>query len=263
MSCFGSKLLDRREERAGRLMHSEVLRTDQGKLAYYHWPAEGPSLLLIPGSWDDHRQFDEIRLLLDPQINLVIVELPGHGHSWPPAREGSIEGFALDVLRVADTLGWEAWYAGGHSIGGMIAIELAGRRPGQIQGVISIEGWTHHRVLDEAFAGNVYGTLTSEQEKRRQRARSQGRSRLTDQQRSDFASIWTRWNGEPTLNTTDVKVLELWGDRNKSPPSRRQMRIPARANIQLRWIAGASHALPLERPHEVAAEINRFLQDGA
>ena len=54
-------------------------------------------------------------------------------------------------------------------------------------------------------------------------------------------------------------MLEVWGDRNQPRPSRRQMRIPERANIQLRWVPGASHSLPLEKPQEVADAIDRFV----
>ena len=119
-------------------------RHDGGHLAYYHWPAKGPSLLLIPDSWSDYQQYDVIRNYLDQDTYLVMVELPEHGHSWPPSLEGSIEGFAHNVLQVADNLGWKSWYVGGHSIGGMVAIELASKRPKEVSGVISIEGWSHH-----------------------------------------------------------------------------------------------------------------------
>ena len=152
----------------------EIRRLDGGRLAYYHWAGRGPSLLLIPGSWSDYRQFDKVRENLDPSLylNLVIVELPGHGRSWPPVLGGSIESFAKEILRLVDMLDWNSWYAGGHSIGGMIAIELAGRRTDQVAGVISLEGWSHHRVLNDAFDGRVYNTLCGEREKERQEARA-------------------------------------------------------------------------------------------
>ena len=243
----------------GTAERGEIPRQDGGRLAYYHWPAEGPALLLIPGSWSEYRQYDGIRIHLQPDVNLVIVELPGHGRSWPPTLEGSIESFAREVLRVTDEWGWESWYGGGHSIGGMIAIELARQRPEQIAGVISLEGWTHHQVLEEAFSGSNYHTLSEEQEEQRQQESFITLSRLSEEEISSFRSIWQRWDGEPILQSTSVRVLEVWGDRNQSRPSRQTMKIPDRDNIQLYWVAGASHALPLERPKDVAAAINRFI----
>ena len=239
---------------------AEIRRQDGGRLAYYHWAGSGPSLLLIPGSWSDYRQFDRVRENLDPNLNLVIVELPGHGRSWPPTLAGSIESFAEEILCVVDVLGWKSWYAGGHSIGGMIAIELAGRRPEQVAGAISIEGWSHHRVLNDAFGGRVYNTLSGEREKERQEARARGLGRLTKKQIDAFRTIWKRWDGEPILRSTPVRVLEMWGDRKRPLPARGAMRIPERNTIELRGFAGNSHALPLERPKEVAAAINRFIE---
>ena len=36
-------------------------------------------------------------------------------------------------------------------IGGMIALEIAGRRPAGLRGVIALEGWVHHTVQRNAF----------------------------------------------------------------------------------------------------------------
>ena len=237
----------------------EVTRRDGGCLAGYHWPGPGPSLLLIPGSWSDYRQFDAVRAHLNKDLNLAILELPGHGRSWPPTIDGTIEGFARETLRLTDEMGWNCWFAGGHSIGGMIAIELAGQRPRELAGAISLEGWTHHEVLRQAFSGRVDTTLSEELERQRLAARGQTLRRLNPGQIAAFRSIWQRWDGLPILESTSVPVLEVWGDRNRPRPSRRQMRIPQRANIRLRWVAGASHSLPLERPQEVAEAINRFV----
>ena len=237
----------------------EIKRRDGGRLAGYHWPGPGPSLLLIPGSWSDFRQFDAVRAQLDKDLNLAILELPGHGRSWPPTLAGTVEDFARETLRLTDEMGWKSWFAGGHSIGGMIAIELAGQRPRELAGVISLEGWTHHQVLRQAFSGQVDTTLSEELEQQRLEARRQTLSRLNQSQIAAFRSIWRRWDGLPILEATSVPVLEVWGDRNRPRPSRRQMRIPERANIQLRWVSGASHSLPLERPQEVAQAINRFV----
>lgn len=245
---------------SGQPRQDRVNRLDGGYLAYYHWPGKGPNLLLIPGSWSEYSQFDAIRKHLDPNLNLVIVELPGHGRSLPPTLNGSIPLFASDVLRVPDALGWKRWFAGGHSIGGMVAIELAGQRPKQLAGVISIEGWAHHLVAREAFGGQIRITLSEEQRQMREKARAKTLDRLSREERASFGSIWTKWDGLPILQKTTVPILELWGDRKRSrQPSRREMRIPERENIKLRWIADAGHSLPLERPKEVATAINGFL----
>lgn len=242
-------------------LHSETVPLpDGGQLAYHVRDGVGSVLVLIPGSWGDQHVYDQTLRHLDKSLKVVIVEMRGHGGSWPPTLSGSMELFAEDVLRVTDSLQLKRFFVGGHSIGGMIAIELAGRRPEAVSGAISIEGWTHFQVQREAFGHITRTTRTAEQEAVRLAARARVLDRLSDEQRAAFASVWRRWDGLPILQTTPVPVLELWGDRGHAAPSRAVMRIPDRSHIQLEWIHGASHSLLIERPQEVAQKINRFLQ---
>ena len=64
---------------------------------------------------------------------------------------------------------------------------------------------------------------------------------------------------EPVALQMPVRVLQVWGDRSEPRPDRQAMRIPDRENIQLHWIEGGSHALPLQKPAQVAAAINQFV----
>jgi pimeloyl-ACP methyl ester carboxylesterase len=134
---------------------------DEGQLSFLLRPGETPALILIPGSFWDSSLWDEVIPHLDHEMSLVLVEMRGHGRSWPPAKDGSIELFATDVLRVADALGLNEFYVGGHSIGGMVALEVGDRRPESVLGVVSIEGWTNHhaahvdsRVTDKREGGS-------------------------------------------------------------------------------------------------------------
>jgi pimeloyl-ACP methyl ester carboxylesterase len=241
------------------LQQGTVPLSEGGHLAFYIRPGTGPTLVLIPGSWGDQHVYDDALVELNDSLQIVIVELRGHGRSWPPTLNGSIESFADDVLHVTDSLKLKRFFVGGHSIGGMIAVELAGRRPAAIQGAVSIEGWTHHDVQRQAFGQITGTTLNHEQEAQRLAARTRVRRNLTDEQIAAFASVWRRWNGLPILESTNIPVLELWGDRGHIVPARETMRIPERSNIRLEWIKDASHSLLIERPAEVAAHTNRFI----
>jgi pimeloyl-ACP methyl ester carboxylesterase len=205
--------------------------------------------------------WSEVVASLDPDLTIMIVELRGHGSSWPPAENGSIPSFANDVLQATSHAGLGRFYVGGHSIGGMIAIEIGGRHPDLVKGILAIEGWTHYSVAREAFGAPTAETLSAAQLARRDELRTPVLSRWTPEQVKDFTSVWRKWNGFDLLNQTPVPVLELWGDRRVQPhPTRAQMQIPDRPNIELRWVAGASHFLPLERPAEVAAAVNAFIR---
>ena len=236
-----------------------VLRLEDGRLSYAHREGTGPNLILIPGSFCDREQWDGVIAALDGQLTLVTIELPGHGGSWPPLAAPTKEGLARHVLLVPDMLGLERFYVGGHSIGGMIALEVAAQCPERVKGVVSVEGWTSHCVLQDAFGGDLDSTLSAALRARLARMREKVTRRWTHEQVESFARVWTRWDGWPFLSRTDLPVLEIWGDRGQRRPDPGRLGVPCRDNIDLRWVHNASHHLPSERPAEVAREISDFI----
>lgn len=47
-------------------------------------------------------QWNEIIPILGKDLNLILVEVRGHGKSWPPPLNGTIEQLAKDVMAIAD-----------------------------------------------------------------------------------------------------------------------------------------------------------------
>jgi pimeloyl-ACP methyl ester carboxylesterase len=70
----------------------------------------------------------------------VALDLRGHGKSEPP-RNGdyTIAGIAGDVAAVADSLGLERFVLVGHSLGGGVALEYAGRHPDRVAGLVLVD----------------------------------------------------------------------------------------------------------------------------
>ena len=218
----------------------------------------GP-LVLIPGSFDDRGVFAPLIEHLGEGLAVCVIELPGHGRSWPPAADGSIERFAAQVVAVLAALYDRPVCVGGHSIGGMVAIQVAGTAPERVAGVISLEGWTNHHAARAAFGSDMTGTLTAQQEADRQARRAQVTGRWSADQLDHFPRIWRRWDGAPILAATALPVLEIYGDRGRAPPTRAALGIPPRDNIELEIIEGASHYVHVERPREVAQICRRFV----
>lgn len=225
---------------------------DIGHVSYLWRPGSAPTLILIPGSFSDSYALLKIIDQLDTQSQLVMMEVRGHGGSWPPPVNGSIERFAQDALRVVDDLKLDSFYIGGHSIGGMIALEAARVCLHNVKGVVSIEGWTNHNVLFNAFRDQTDNTLSPEQAARNEQLRSRVLDHWTPEQADEFRRYWTQWDGYEFLCTTDIPILELYGDRGCARPGRDQLRIPERDNIVVHWIDGASHNLHIEAPGEIA-----------
>ena len=239
----------------------KAIQVDGTRMSYVERPGSGPVLVLIPGSFNDVHQWGEVVDVLPAELRLILTEVRGHGRSWPPPVDGSIEQFAADAIQIADHEDLDRFYVGGHSIGGMIALEVGRRLPARITGVISIEGWTHWRVTSDAFQNDMVGTLTDEQAARRLELRERADGHWRPEQREQFAQIYRRWEaGLQFLQETELPVLELYGDRGKPRPSLRQLHIPDRDNIDLHWFEGASHALPLERPVELARAMTMFIR---
>ena len=235
-----------------------VERPEGARIAYWTRAGAGPTLVLLPGSWGDRQVFDRYIAALPSSWRAVVVELRGHGGSGPASLSPSMDMFANDVLAVIDALRLTRYFVAGHSIGGMLAIEIAGRRPAQTAGVIAMEGWTHHLVAKEAFGGEperLSGELAQIDRANRQRVRG----RLAQPEIDAFASVWRTWDGLPILASTPVPILEIWGDRGRPRPSRQAMRIPDRPGIELVWMPGASHSLLLQCPEAAAAETVRFV----
>jgi 3-oxoadipate enol-lactonase len=218
----------------------------------------GPGLVLIPGTWGNAQTRTPLVERLDRERLLVCVALAGQDDNWPPPQHPSIPQFSEDVLDLADNLGLPQFFVGGHSLGGMIAIDMLRLCPERILGAISIEGWTHWGVSKDAFQGETSNTLDNGQQRFLQQVRNRLLDRWQPQLRKAYGTMWTKWNGQDTLDTTPIPVLEIWGDRGRPQPAREQMRIPERQNIRLEWITGVSHNLLIEAPQRLAELMNDF-----
>ncbi|MEM9038082.1 MAG: alpha/beta hydrolase [Actinomycetota bacterium] len=100
-----------------------------------------PVLLLhqTPRSWDEFR---EVIDLLADEYHLVAVDLPGMGASDPHPDGPSIERYADAAAAVLEHLGLGPVAACGHHTGGVVAVDLAARRPELIsQLVLSSTPW--------------------------------------------------------------------------------------------------------------------------
>lgn len=247
-------------------IHAQVL-SDGAILAYYvRRPAAAqPTLVLVPETHGDRTQFYEPAFLggLPGGLGLVIVESRGQGRSWPPPSraQASIERYASDVLEIVGPAGVSDWFVGGHSLGGMIAIEIARRRPPGLRGVIALEGWVHHTVQRRAFPEKTPRTEAQRAGMKAQRDERYRTQRWTAEEYAALGQIWTAWSGgERILRETQYAVLSVWGDRGRERPPREALLLPDRPNIRVEWIDGADHYVT-DPPHavRVAELISRFI----
>ncbi|WP_411852663.1 alpha/beta fold hydrolase [Stenotrophomonas sp. LGBM10] len=100
----------------------------------------GARVLALHGWLDNAASFVPLAAQL-PGLDLVAIDLPGHGHSahLPPGTQYNTPGAICHVLDVADALGWDRFTLIGHSMGAGIASLTAAAAPERVQRLVAIE----------------------------------------------------------------------------------------------------------------------------
>lgn len=246
----------------------------------------GTPLLLLHGMWCDRRMFDPMAAELVRVGPVLAPDLRGHGES-SQARGWDLEDLARDMVELLNSLRIPAADVVGFSLGGMAALQLALHWPERVRRLVlvsttgSVEGPVRQAEL--RVLGGVLRRLD-------------GETRLLDpvpqwvfapefrDRHPEVVSAWLavvrRMPGESLAYALDVAgarpdlsarladiphpALVLVGARDALLPPEESRRLaeglPAGRLVSLE---GAGHALPLERPHEVAALVREFVQEPA
>lgn len=112
----------------------------------------GPRVLALHGWLDNAASFVPLAGHL-PDLDLVLLDLPGHGHSahLPTGASYSTPAAICHVLDVADALGWDRFTLLGHSMGAGIA-SLTAAVSDRVDRVIAIEALGGLRGPDDEAA---------------------------------------------------------------------------------------------------------------
>ncbi len=98
-----------------------------------------PPLVFIHGWMGDHHAILPQFLHFAETRRVVAIHLRGHGDSDAPEQDYTMAGFADDIAWQCRQLGLEKPLIVGHSLGGAIALELAGRHPDLPSGIVIID----------------------------------------------------------------------------------------------------------------------------
>lgn len=104
-----------------------------GSAIHYEVDGAGPPVLLIQGTgiaasgW--RRQVEGLR----DRFECAVFDNRGVGRSGPADRSLSVAQMAEDACAVLDALGWDSAHVVGHSLGGLIAQEVALRIPTRVR----------------------------------------------------------------------------------------------------------------------------------
>ena len=257
----------------------------------YFVAGEGDPLVLVHGLGGAASNWTELAPLLLPRRRLLVPDLPGHGGSTALPGVSGLDPFADRVAAVAEREGMLPAPVVGHSLGGMVVLRLALRRPEAVQALVlagaaglSI-GNVWGRQLLSVFTAVRPGRIAARYRSLVSRSRLLRRFvfgfvsvadpvGLTDQAvegflagqllHTDVDSAWQalrRDDPRQELEAIRSPVLVLWGADDVQLPLADAFEYTRRLHARLRVIPGCGHLLIGERPDACRDAIEVFLRD--
>ena len=95
----------------------------------------GYPLICLHGYALDHTIWLKTASEMQSGINFILPDLRGHGRSYTPDGNYTMQSMAEDVLRVMDSLMLNKAFLAGHSMGGYISLAMAKNHPDRLSGL--------------------------------------------------------------------------------------------------------------------------------
>ena len=237
-----------------------------------------PHLVFINSLGTDLRIWSEVAGAFDGSTATLAYDKRGHGLSDLGPTPYTIEDHVDDLLGLIDHLGIKEVVLCGLSVGGLIALGLAGRRPGIVKGLVlcdtahkigTADGWNSRIAAVQkggiaAIADTVMKLwFTPRFHAERKPALDGCRNMLARQPVAGYAATCAAIRDADYTRTAEaiaVPTLCIVGDQDGStPPALVRSMADIIPGSQFEVIAGAGHIPCIEQPAVLVALITQFL----
>ena len=261
----------------------------EGTSMRYLVGGSGPPLVLVHGLGGSATNWNLLAPLLARRRRVLVPDLPGHGRSDPAPAPDGLGSLADCVAALAELEGMLPAAFAGHSMGCEVALRVAARRPEAVSALVLVSAgglasarpaartWVglntalrpsrvasrfrHQVVRSAALRWAVFGWWGVEDS----RALSpeavlgflDGPAHARDTRTAGKALI--RADTRADLDRVRRPSLVVWGARDRLTPLADGFEYARRLGAPLRTIPGAGHLVISERPAELAALVEEFL----
>jgi pimeloyl-ACP methyl ester carboxylesterase len=252
----------------------QKLSRDGVALAYEERGQGGPPMLFVHGWSCNHTHFQAQVEQFSRAHRTIAVDLRGFGESDSPHQEYTMAGFADDLAWLCEQLGVERPVVVGHSMGAVVALELAASHPFLPSAIVMLDGGTRtivptpgdrsielaqvmrHAPDLEAVRDTIGGMFlpTSDPE-----LRAWITERMLSTPRHVMASAWEQLrmvDGASAARACSVPVLYINAATWRPELERFRELCP---QLIVGQTVGAGHFNMIEAPEQVNGMIERFL----
>lgn len=234
----------------------------------------GPPALLVHGWCCDHTYLAPQAQHLRRDRRVVAVDLRGHGQSDAPDQVYTMSGFADDLAWLCGELGLQRPVVIGHSMGGLVALDLAARYPDLASAIVMLDSPVFLReelaplvapvvaalrtpAYQEAARGFVDGVMFVPADGPARRARIiEGMGRVPQHVMASCFEQIPGFDAETAARALTVPALYIAATLVTADLDRFRAVCPALVTGQT---VGAGHFHQFEVPDQVNAMIDRFL----
>jgi 3-oxoadipate enol-lactonase len=217
-----------------------------------------------------------------PGVRHVIPDLPGFGSTPPPRGEMTIEEYAEGILRIMDEKGIRSGVVAGLSMGGYIALALAGQamerlcglilidtretpdapeaRAGRLQSIESVRATGTGSVVESMLPKMLTETTMQQDEAKVLAVRRIMESASAEGVVAALGAMARRSDSSALLPRLEVPTLVVVGREDRiTPPADAERMRNAIPGAELALIDDAAHLSNFERPDEFNRAAGRFL----